>query len=103
MKHKALPAKLTIALASYYLGRFRSKSTETGHTTCDGYIVARQYSVPTPWNKDESLRQIDAALPKGWGYSASSGTFWFHVKHSRIEVSESSWPLGIVTKVKKTS
>jgi hypothetical protein len=101
-KTKKLSDKLTIALAKYYMARFLGESREIGHTTSDGFVIRREYSKPVVWNKDELLAGVKNALPKGWGYAASSGTFWFSTeKKQTIRVNQESWPLGVVEPKKK--
>ena len=99
-KTTKLPPKLSLALANYFIRSLLARPRETGSKYVGVTKVATYYSTPVAWDKDECLREVGEALPKGWGYCAAAGTFWFTNKGKTIEVNQESWPLGKVSKNK---
>ena len=96
-----LPSKLSLALANYFVRSLLGQVRETGSKHVNGVKVETHYSTPVKWNKDECLKKVDEALPKGWGYCAIAGTFWFTKGDKVIQVDKESWPLGKVSKREK--
>jgi hypothetical protein len=97
-KTTKLPTKLSLALANYFIRSFLGQVRETGSKYVGGIKVETHYSTPVEWDKTDCLDKINKALPKGWGYSACAGTFWFTCKGKTIEVNNQSWPLGKVSR-----
>jgi hypothetical protein len=99
-KKAKLPPKLSLALANYFIRSLLGRSREIGSKYVGATKVETHYSTPVKWDKDECLKKVEAALPKGWGYCAAAGTFWFFKGDKTIKVNDESWPLGEVSKNK---
>lgn len=96
---KVLPAKLTRALARYYINRHRQNRTVDLTRSESGRNI---YEVTdgAKWDKSADLKAINAALPPKWSYSGSCGSFWFTMPHSSyrekvrvLKISEESFLL----------
>lgn len=97
-----LPPVLAVAIAAYFIGRDKQemkvslRSVSANHTE---YIVRKNNKYV--WNKDAAIEAIYKALPKGWTFSATSGTFWFkRTKGGTIQVDDNVWPKARVLKKK---
>jgi hypothetical protein len=93
MKTCKLPNALTIAIGEYYVRRAEADERVISRSFCAGEET-KTFSQRKDWDKKGLLNKITATLPKGWGYQACAGTFWFNREGCRntYKVNETTWP-----------
>jgi hypothetical protein len=96
-----LPNALTIALGQYFLNR----QLANPQTTCVTYhgdgTTSRQIREGRKWDKNADCDRLSNALPQGWHFSATAGTFWItspRTKKHHYYTNENLWPLAEVRK-----
>ena len=96
-----LPPVLAVAIAAYFIGRDKQGMRVSRQSVgTDNEIITFTKS-KFIWDKNAAIEAIYKALPKGWTFSAISGTFWFNrAKGGTLELDDKVWPKARVLKKK---
>lgn len=102
-KTRKLPNNLTIALGQYFLSYANCNSHKIGETH-SSLGTSIHYSPDQPWNKQECLDRIDAAIIPEWSYQSSAGSFWLFKrgnKKTHYYIDKQTWPLAEIRSNKR--